>query len=150
MKIRKMRQQDIYMVMQIEKASFKNGRYTKEQMLYELNENPFTTFLVVEDDVEEIVGYLVYMVTFNSATIVKIAIFPFYRRTNIGTSLLNAMFKDLSSKGYGVIETVTLEVRITNEIAHQFYLKNGFKDVVIKKAYYSNGDDAIYMSKVLL
>ena len=147
--IREMNRLDLAQVMMIEDASFKDGHYSKEQMLYELNENPFTTILVAVDDVEEIIGFLIYMVTFNSATIVQIATRPFNRKRGVATKLMNEMVKRLT-KNYGEIENVTLEVRKTNEAAYKFYLKNKFKDVTIKKKYYDNGDDAIYMMRVLL
>ena len=78
--IREMRRLDLAQVMMIEDASFQDGHYSKEQMLYELNENPFSTILVMTDDVEEIVGFLIYMVTFNSATIIQIATRPINRK----------------------------------------------------------------------
>ena len=49
-----------------------------------------------------------------------------------------------------VVETVTLEVRKSNEAAIKLYEKNGYVFVVNKKAYYSNGEDAVYMVKRLL
>ena len=147
--IREMRRFDLAQVMMIEKASFKDGAYSKEQMLYELKENPFSKILVMTDDVEEIIGFLIYMVTFNSATIVQIATRPINRKHKVATKLMNEMVKRLTKK-YGEIENITLEVRKPNKIAHQFYLKNKFKDVTIKKKYYENGDDAIYMMRVLL
>lgn len=147
--IREMRRFDLAQVMMIEDASFKDGHYSKEQMLYELNENPFSTILVMTDDIEEIIGFLIYMVTFNSATIIQIATRPFNRKCGVATKLINEMVKRLTKK-YGEIENVTLEVRSSNKIAHQLYLKAGFKDVTIKKKYYDNGDDAIYMMRVLL
>ena len=140
---------DINAIKMIEDLSFKDGNYSKDQLLYEYKENPFAKILVNVID-EELVGFLIYMVTFNSATIVQIATRPINRKHGVGTALLKAMEKDLLKKGYGEIENVTLEVRAKNKAAHNFYLKNGYKDVHVKKKYYDNGDDAIYMMKVLL
>lgn len=146
--IREMKRFDLGGVKIVEDLSFNDGRYTKEQLLYELNDNPFAKILVDVVD-EEIVGFLIYMVTFNSATIVQIATRPINRKRGVATKLLNEMIKRIS-KPYGEVENVTLEVRNSNDVAHNFYLKNGFKDVTIKKKYYENGDDAIYMMRVLL
>ena len=44
----------------------------------------------------------------------------------------------------------TLEVRISNDKAISFYIKNGFEKVLVKKAYYSDGEDAFYMVKGVL
>ena len=43
------------------------------------------------------------------------------------------------------VRSLTLEVRKSNQKAINFYLKHGFKVVVEKPQYYSNGEDAIYM-----
>ena len=49
-----------------------------------------------------------------------------------------------------VVETVTLEVRKSNDAAIKLYEKNGYEFVVEKKHYYPNGEDAVYMVKRLL
>ena len=146
--IRKMTQKDLTEVLKIENESFVNGRYSLTQFKDEFK-NPFATLIVSENN-KDIDGFLIYMITFNSATIVQIAVDSNKREKGIGSELLNHMFKHFESLGYGKIETVTLEVRKQNDVAHKFYLKNGFKDVVTKKEYYTNGDDAIYMQRILL
>ena len=45
------------------------------------------------------------------------------------------------------VQTLTLEVRANNEKAINFYLKHGFKKELVKPHYYTNGDDAIYMTR---
>ena len=67
-----------------------------------------------------------------------------YRKMGIASSLMEKMFVDLKDKE---VVVSTLEVRIHNTPAINFYLKHGYFKEVIKKAYYSNGDDAIYMIK---
>ena len=70
---------DINAIKLIEDLSFTDGRYTKEQLLYEYKDNPFAKILVNVID-EELVGFLIYMITFNSATIVQIATRPINRK----------------------------------------------------------------------
>lgn len=139
---------DLDMVYEIENLCFTDARYNLDQLLYEVN-NELSKFYVYELD-NKIVGFLIYWITFNSATVVQVATHPNYQHKGIATSLIDEMFKQLNSLGYGEIETVTLEVRSKNEIAHKFYLKSGFKDILLKKKYYSNGDDAYYMTRILL
>lgn len=146
--IRFAKKDDLKQMALIEDASFKDGHYSKDQLLYEYKENPFAKILVNEDKVVN--GFLIYMVTFNSATIIQIAVDPKVRRKGIATKLLNDMDKELLKQGYGKVENVTLEVRSTNTHAIKLYSKNGYKKNHIKKKYYDNGDDAIYMMKVLL
>lgn len=147
--IRRARRFDINAIAIIENASFADDCYTREQLLYEFKENPFAKILVAVVD-EEVVGFIIYMITFNSATILQVATRPINRRHGIATKLIKAMIDDVMSLGYGVVENITLEVRKSNEVAHNFYLKNNFKDVTIKPKYYNNGEDAIYMMRVML
>ena len=88
--------------------------------------------------------------TFNSATISKIAIKSEYQKNGLGSKLMEYMMDDLNSLGYGEIETITLEVRISNIKAISLYKKFGFKEVNVKKNYYSDKEDALYMLKVML
>lgn len=46
-------------------------------------------------------------------------------------------------------ESITLEVRENNTAAIHLYEKNGFMEVTKRKGYYSNGEDAYLMIKVL-
>ena len=147
--IRFMKKEDITSLVTIENDSFKDGKYSKNQLLYEYNENPFSKILVNVDN-NLVNAFLIYMVTFNSATIVQIAVTPKLRRKGIATKLLKAMEKELLKKGYGQVENVTLEVRDSNKSAIKLYLKNGYTKNHVKKKYYDNGDNAIYMMKVLL
>ncbi|MCQ2794884.1 MAG: ribosomal protein S18-alanine N-acetyltransferase [Bacilli bacterium] len=147
--IRFMKKEDLANIIKIEDASFKDGHYSKDQLLYEHKENPFAKILVNEEN-KVINGFLIYMVTFNSATIIQIAVNPKDRHNGIATKLLKAMDKELLKQGYGKVENVTLEVRSTNKNAIKLYSKSGYKKNHIKKKYYDNGDDAIYMMKVLL
>ena len=44
-------------------------------------------------------------------------------------------------------EVVTLEVRVSNEPAKELYAKYGFKEVGLRRGYYSdNNEDAVIMS----
>ena len=147
--IRFMEKKDLKDIISIEDASFKDGHYDEKQLLYEFEDNPFAKILINEDE-GKVNAFLIYMVTFNSATIVQIATKPKVRHLGIATKLLKAMENELLKVGYGQIENISLEVRSTNKSAYELYLKSGFKKNHVKKKYYKNGDDAIYMMKVLL
>ena len=142
--IRDMEQSDLKRVMEIESSSFV-APWNKEEMLYELNENMFSHLAVITND-NYIVGFYDYWETFDSATIAQIAVDPLYRRQHLGETLLNEIIKECHAKK---IRNVTLEVRKNNEKAVNLYQKYGFKTVLTKEKYYSNGDDAYYMIKEL-
>lgn len=146
--IRKVKKEDFEQVYQIEQTCFKDP-YPRKHLEYEFFENPINIILVAEAD-EKIVGFIDFMVTFNSATIVQIAVLPEYRNKKIATNLLiemeNCFPKDLDD----VVENVTLEVRKSNEAAINLYKKDGYEIIVEKKHYYPDGEDAIYMVKRIL
>jgi len=68
------------------------------------------------------------------------------RRRGVGYMLLCEMLKSLEiSSSNGEIIGVTLEVKVDNFTAIRLYEKLGFKEEGIRKAYYSDGKDAIIM-----
>ena len=129
-------------IMEIEKECFLEP-FKEENIIYELEENAFSVFyLALEND--EVVGFLDYWITFDSSTVCQIAVKPKYRKLGIASKLLEKMFIDLKDKE---VVVSTLEVRSHNESAINLYLKHGYFKEIIKKHYYSNGDDALYMIK---
>lgn len=139
---------DFEAVYEIEQSCFLDP-YPRKQLEYEFKENPLNKILVAIVD-DKIVGFIDFMITFNSSTIVQIAVKPEYRKQGIASSLLKEM-ENIFPKGIDdVVETVTLEVRKSNEAAIKLYEKNGYEFVVYKKNYYPDGEDAIYMVKRLL
>lgn len=144
--VRKMLPSDLPAVAEIEKATFANP-YTLDQLAYELNENPVSGMYVAVVD-HEVVGFIDFMITFNSSTIVQIAVKEELRHKGIGNLLLGQMIKDCESKE-DIVEFITLEVRESNLPARAFYKKHRFQEVTVKKQYYDDGEDAIYMVRSL-
>lgn len=139
---------DFEAVYEIEQSCFLDP-YPRNQLEYEFKQNPLNKILVAVAD-DKIVGFIDFMITFNSSTIVQIAVKPEYRHQGIASSLLKEM-ENIFPKGIDdVVETVTLEVRKSNDAAIKLYEKNGYEFVVYKKNYYPDGEDAIYMVKRLL
>lgn len=148
MKIVEATLKDFEQIYDIEQTCFVEP-YTREQLMYEFSENPLNKILVAYDE-DKIVGFVDYMITFNSATISQIAVLPNYRKKGLGSKLLEEMEKSFPKEIDDVVETITLEVRESNINAISFYKKNGYENVVIKKHYYKNGENAVYMIKRLL
>lgn len=148
MNIREATMSDFSTVCSLEQECFIDP-YSREQMTYEFNVNPVNKILVAEED-EKVVGFINYMITFNSATIGQVAVTKQYRGKGIATKLLAAMEETFPKNIDDVVETVTLEVRESNIPAINLYKKNGYEFVVMKNKYYSNGENAIYMVKRLL
>ena len=138
---------DLPTIMQIEKLCFPHGAWKDENILYEIKENPVAHFWVIElslDDKNDyrVVGFCDYWETFDSATICQIAVHPYLQRKQLGTAMMDEIFNDCYAKK---IQTLTLEVRVGNVPAINFYKKYGFEIEVTKPHYYDNGEDAYYM-----
>ena len=91
-----------------------------------------------------LVGYVGVWFMVNEAHIVSIAVRESYRRRGLGELLLSeALDLALANKQ----ESVTLEVRRSNESAQALYEKYRFLKVGVRRRYYSdNNEDAIIMA----
>ncbi len=140
--IREMSEKDLYAVLMIENQCFISP-WPKADILTDWKDNQYSRWLVIlVDDV--VAGFIDYWITFDSATICQIAIQKGYRRLGLASKLLDEMFKDCYAEK---VRNITLEVRGSNEAAISLYKKYGFKFVVSKEGYYSDGEDAHYFVK---
>jgi ribosomal-protein-alanine acetyltransferase len=143
--IRKMIETDLTQVVDLENICFPKGGWNIEQFRYELLENPFSNLLVFEEN-QMIIGYIDWWITYEQAQLANIAVCPTNRKQGVGQQLLNkALQKAIEEE----CENMTLEVRVSNERAIQFYEKNGFITVNTRKNYYEDGENAYLMIKPL-
>ena len=138
---------DFEAVQAIENECFKEP-YSIEDLRYEFEGNPVNKIIVAEND-GKVVGFIDFLITFNSSTIMQVAVTKEFRKNGIATQLLSEMENSFPKEIDDLVETITLEVRESNEAAKKLYLKNGYKIVVIKTNYYKDGENAIYMIKRL-
>ena len=96
------------------------------------------------------IGYLIAMLAVDTADILNIGIDSDFKRQGYGTGLLNHLIEELKKKDIGEI---LLEVRSGNKSAIQFYKKQGFEEISVRKNYYtknsknqSQREDGIIMS----
>ena len=105
----------------------------------DLLNNPMAYYFVYEED-NKIVGYINCWVSDNTE-VLNFCVYPEYRKQGIGALL----FSEVEKIANGVI---SLEVRVSNSNAINFYSKRGFKKAFVRKGYYSNGEDAILMIRM--
>jgi len=79
--------------------------------------------------------------------VISIAVLQEYRRRGIGSALMSEALK-LFEKKYDV-DSVYLEVRVSNQPAINMYEKFGFVKARIIRGYYRDGEDAYVMVKRL-
>lgn len=111
----------------------------KEMLTNELN-NKNVCFLTAKDNLK-VVGYIGLYIYIDEGEILNFVVDKAYQRQMIGTTLLKKVIDTYQLK------KITLEVRENNQKGINFYLKNNFKPINIRKHYYQNGDNAIVMMK---
>lgn len=139
--LRKMTIDDIPEVMEIEHEAF-TLPWTEEAFRNELTMNHFARYMVMVIDGHTI-GYAGMWTIMDEAHVTNIAIREAYRGRKLGEALLVELMNWALE-----LEMVrmTLEVRVSNEIAQQLYMKLGFTKAGIRKGYYSdNNEDAMIM-----
>lgn len=139
--IEPMRLEDIGTVMDIEQVSFPTP-WPRDAYHHELRENRLACYVVARM-MQQVVGYAGMWVILDEAHVTTIAVDARYRRRHIGERLLVALIDEAMRRS---ARQVTLEVRRSNRGAQALYRQYGFKDIGIRKGYYSdNGEDAIIM-----
>ena len=79
------------------------------------------------------IGYLIAMLAVDTADILNIGIDPDFKIQGHGTALINHLIEELRKRN---ICKILLEVRTGNKSAIQFYKKQGFEKISVRKNYY--------------
>lgn len=132
---------DIDEILEIEHASF-TLPWTKQAFQNEFSANQYAVYVGIEEE-GKIIGYCGVWIIIDEAHITNIAILPQYRGRKLGEALMRKVMQLAVERD---VKTMTLEVRVTNQIAQSLYRKLGFQDGGIRKRYYTdNQEDALVM-----
>ncbi|MFO1441725.1 ribosomal protein S18-alanine N-acetyltransferase [Bacillus sp. Bva_UNVM-123] len=132
---------DIDEILEIEHASF-TLPWTKQAFQNEFSANQYAVYVGIEEE-GKIIGYCGVWIIIDEAHITNIAILPQYRGRKLGEALMRKVMELAVERD---VKTMTLEVRVTNQIAQSLYRKLGFQDGGIRKRYYTdNQEDALVM-----
>lgn len=132
---------DIDGVLAVERRAFPTP-WSRQAFVTELVDNQFAHYVVVEKD-NRIVGYAGIWLIVDEGHVTNIAVDPDFQGQHLGEALLKELFTICMSR---YIMRMTLEVRVSNEVAQNLYRKFGFAGVGIRKGYYTdNGEDALIM-----
>ncbi len=130
-------------VLAIEKTSFPVP-WSRQSFVFELLQNEFAYYIVVLQD-DKVLGYAGVWLVLDEAHVTNVAVHPDYRGGKIGRLLMTELMRRVSLKG---AVRITLEVRTSNAVARNLYSSLGFKELGVRKKYYSdNNEDAIIMWK---
>ena len=141
-KVRELKKEDIKKVVYLEET-FLGETLGEEMIESELGSN-VTKFYVATLN-EEVVGYIGRYEFLGEVEILNFVVDEIYQRKGIGQLLFNQVEQDVQN-----LNKMTLEVRESNTKAINFYLKNGFKQISVRKHYYKNGEDAKVLIKEYL
>ena len=124
----------IEQIFNLEKDIFKNSAFSKESTENLVKaDNSFIYAYLVD---EKVCGYLMVLDSIDVYEILAIATVEEYRNKGIAQELLDKIKN----------KDIFLEVRESNKKAINFYKKNNFKQISIRKGYYSDPtEDAIIM-----
>jgi len=90
-----------------------------------------------------VIGYVGFRLEQGGGHITTIALHPDWRGRGFGELLLLVALEKMISRG---VDVVTLEMRPSNDVAHQLYRKYGFRVVRSRRRYYRDGEDAWVMA----
>ncbi len=142
--IRNMRLSDLPKVLKIERLCFTTP-WSETAFLQEI-ENPYslTKVALLED---EVIGYICIDHVIDECHILNLAVQLDMRRCGVATSLLKNAIEELRRKD---CITLTLEVRVSNYAAKKFYECFDFKEVGLRRGYYTfPKEDAFIMIRKL-
>ena len=142
MKIVPMEEKHVPQVAELEKICFSDP-WSERSVASELT-NPLSLWLVAVEGVT-VAGYIGSQTVEGETDMMNVAVHPDNRRQGIGEKLILALVEALKEKGSN---SLTLEVRASNEPAQKLYEKLGFSQVGLRKNYYRNPkEDACILRK---
>lgn len=132
--------------MQLEEILYKFPQYfTEIEIKDTLKNNEFRNIYVMYDN-EGIVGMLILDTIYERMELIEIEVQDAKRGLGYGKKLLEFMIEKAKKEK---VENITLEVKITNNVAIHLYEKYGFKKVALRKNYYQ-GIDGILMERKMM
>ena len=136
---------DVQATMRIVAAGQKNP-WSREMVAVELNHNHGFHFGAIAQKSNELCSYIFCRLFLEELNIHHLCTHPEFRRKGYAITLLEHAFSNARLNG---AKKALLEVAASNTAAVALYKKAGFSTDYIRKKYYSDGDDALVMSRLL-
>ena len=124
--IKQVKKGDLLKLMEINKDIFDNSASIDDFENYFKED----TIKIWKISTQKIIGFVIFYHVRDEIEIIQIGIMKSCQRKNYGSLLVNKI-KKLKD-----IRNIFREVSVENSQAINFYLKNGFKNIGIRKAYY--------------
>lgn len=139
----RMRRRHLRKVLAIEARVYPRP-WSASLFLSELAQRNSRSYLVARH-AGEVVGYAGMMFTRREAHVTNIAVGPEHQGHKIGTRLLLALITEAIARAS---DTISLEVRVTNDAAQNMYEKFGFSIEGVRKGYYVETNEDAYVMVV--
>jgi len=136
-----MKESDIYQMAEIERLTFKSP-WSENAFLDELNVNNDTAVYVVIRCDDKVIAYGGMWCILDEAYVTNIAVHPDFRGQGLGRKVTSSMLKVAALRG---VEKMTLEVRVSNDVAINLYSSLGFKNLGRRPNFYEDCEDAYIM-----
>ena len=132
-------------VLAIERDAFTNP-WGRRDFLPDRSDERWAALVAIGED-RKVVGYICAWILVDELHIGNIAVRSDRRGLGYGARLLAHLLSIGEERG---LRTGVLEVRASNLDAHRLYRHYGFREIGVRKGYYSdNGEDAIVMIRTL-
>jgi ribosomal-protein-alanine N-acetyltransferase len=144
--VRDFRVEDFETLWRIDQECFPPGiAYSRQELKVYVRRRGSFTLVATNRDKDEIAGFVV---AYGGLTghIITIDVITTARRSGVGSLLLRAAEEQLRAGGS---KAVGLETAVDNAAALAFYKRHGYHVVSTWPRYYSNGVDALLLSKSL-
>ncbi len=139
MNITSVKKYEYFKLMKIEASIFEKQVLTNKLQNY-LNGGPIKFWKL---STSKIIGFVIFYQVKDEIEIIRICIIKSYQRKNYGSSIINKI------KKLNDIRKIFLEVSVENTQAINFYLKNGFKKIGIRKNYYKRNQKKVDALRLL-
>lgn len=135
---------DIDGIMEVERACFRQV-WAPEQYANELLDRA-SSYCLVARSAGRVIGTAAMTVVETEAHITSLAVRPPFQGRGLGNLLLQRLLDYARRRG---VETITLEVRVSNAPALHLYRKHGFRVLGRRPSYYTDtGEDALVMEYI--
>ena len=124
--IKQVKKSDLFKLTKIDKYIFNYPASLKDLENYFKED----TIKIWKISTTKIIGFVIFYHVRNEIEIIQIGIIKSCQRKNYGSIIVDKI------KNLNDIKKIFLEVSVENTQAINFYLKNGFKKIGIRKAYY--------------
>jgi ribosomal-protein-alanine N-acetyltransferase len=119
--------------------------WTIDHFTYESN-NPHSFSFVILNENNTVCGYSISHHILDQLFMLNISVGKIFRRRGLANLMIQNIFKFCLKER---IKYIDLEVRESNLIAQNLYSKNGFTIIGKRKRFYSDGETAILMKKIM-